>query len=104
MFENMTYDTFQIALKPKVQGSRNLHELLPLDMDFFILLSSATGVLGNRSQVNYAVGNTYQDALARHRVSKGLPVATIDLGTVLSVGYVAETNIRRGWRSTLAQS
>lgn len=94
MFENMTYETFKIAIKPKVQGSRNLHDLLPLNMDFFLLLSSATGVLGNRSQANYAAGNTYQDALARHRVSKGLPAATIDLGTVLSVGYVAENKDR----------
>ena len=94
MFENMSYDAFQTALKPKVQGSWNLHELLPRDMDFFILLSSATGVLGNRSQANYAAGNTYQDALARHRHSLALPAATIDLGTVLSVGYVAENRER----------
>lgn len=90
MFENMTYDTFQTAVKPKVQGSWNLHELLPLDMDFFVLLSSATGIIGNRSQANYAAGNTYQDALAQYRLSIGLPAASIDLGTVLSVGYVAE--------------
>jgi NAD(P)-dependent dehydrogenase (short-subunit alcohol dehydrogenase family) len=90
MFENMSYEAFRTAVKPKVQGSWNLHELLPRDMSFFILLSSATGVLGNRSQANYAAGNTYQDALARYRHTLGLPAATIDLGTVLSVGYVAE--------------
>jgi acyl carrier protein len=90
MFENMAHETFQLAVKPKVQGSWNLHELLPRDMDFFILLSSATGVLGNRSQANYAAGNTYQDFLAQYRRSIGLPASTIDLGTVLSVGYVAE--------------
>jgi hypothetical protein len=94
MFENMTYETFQTAVKPKVQGSRNLHEILPLAVDFFILFSSATGILGNRSQANYTAGNTYQDALAHHRLSKGLPAATIDLGTVLSVGYVAENKDR----------
>lgn len=46
MFENMSYEAFQTAVRPKVQGSWNLHELLPRDMSFFILLSSATGVLG----------------------------------------------------------
>ncbi|WPH00651.1 iterative type I polyketide synthase [Acrodontium crateriforme] len=90
MFENMPYETFQTAVKPKVQGSWNLHDLLPKDMDHFIMLSSATGVLGNRGQVNYAAGNTYQDMLAYHRRSLGLPASTIDLGTILSVGYVAE--------------
>lgn len=94
MFENMSYDTFEASVKPKVQGSWNLHELLPANIDFFVLLSSATGILGNRSQANYAAGNTYQDALARHRISKGLPAAVIDLGTVMSVGYVAENKER----------
>lgn len=94
MFENMDFETFTLATKPKVQGSRNLHEILPRDLDHFIMLSSATGILGNRSQANYAAGNTYQDALARHRRSEGLVASTLDLGTVLSVGYVAE-NLER---------
>lgn len=90
MFENMSYDDFQTAVLPKVQGSWNLHEYLPRTMDFFVMLSSATGILGNRSQANYAAGNTYQDCLARYRISQNLPATSIDLGTVLSVGYVAE--------------
>ncbi|KAI5460920.1 hypothetical protein BGZ63DRAFT_445899 [Mariannaea sp. PMI_226] len=94
MFENMTYDNFVAALRPKFQGSWNLHELLPKDMEFFLLLSSATGVLGNRSQANYAAGNTYQDALAQYRHSINLPATSIDLGSILSVGYVAENKNR----------
>lgn len=94
MFENMTFEDFQLAVKPKVQGSLNLHELLPRDLDFFVMLSSATGVLGNRAQGNYAAGNTFQDALAHHRRSIGLPASTLDLGQVLSVGYVAENRDR----------
>lgn len=94
MFENMPHEAFQVAVKPKVQGSRNLHDLLPKDMDFFILESSGTGILGNRSQANYAAGNTYQDFLAHHRRSQGLPASSIDLVQVLSVGYVAEHSER----------
>ena len=102
MFENMTYEQFDAALKPKFQGSWNLHELLPMDMDFFLLLSSATGMLGNRSQANYAAGNTYQDALATHRHSLGLPATSIDLGSILSVGYVAENKNRLKTISTIS--
>ena len=58
------------------------------------MLSSATGILGNRSQGNYAAGNTYQDMLARHRRSLGLSASTLDLGTVLSVGYAAKNRHR----------
>lgn len=94
MFENMTYENFQAALKPKFQDSWNLHKLFSTSMDFFLLLSSAKGTLGNRSQANYAAGNTYQDALAIHRHSLGLPATSIDLGSILSVGYVAENKSR----------
>ncbi|KAL9122567.1 MAG: hypothetical protein Q9187_000881 [Circinaria calcarea] len=94
MFENMTYPMLQTAVRPKVQGSWNLHELLPKGLDFFVMLSSATGILGNRSQANYAAGNTFQDMLAEHRRSLGLAGSTIDLGTVLAVGYVAKNRHR----------
>lgn len=102
MFENMSYDDFEAAIRPKVQGSWNLHECLPATMDFFLLLSSATGILGNRAQANYASGGTYQDALARHRMSNGLPAASVDLGAVLSVGYVAENKERTNMTKHLA--
>lgn len=102
MFENMKYEEFDLAVKPKVHGSWNLHELLPRDMDFFIMLSSATGVLGNRAQGNYAAGNTYQDWLAHHRRSLGLPASTLDLGQVLSVGYVHENRERAAVAKHLA--
>lgn len=59
-------------------------------MDFFVLLSSASGVVGNRGQSNYCAGNTYQDALARHRVAFGQPGVAVDLGMILSVGFAAE--------------
>lgn len=60
-------------------------------LDFFIMLSSMTGVAGNSSQANYAAGGSFQDALARHRAAQGLPAVSLDLGMVRSVGYVAET-------------
>lgn len=53
------------------------------------MLSSLVGTLGNVSQSNYAAGNTFQDALARHRNMNGLPGVTIDLGAVSEVGWVA---------------
>lgn len=92
IFENMSFEDFQAAIKPKVQGSWNLHALLPRDLDFFILLSSGAGVTGNRGQANYCIGNTYQDALAQYRVSKGLKGITLDLGMILSVGFAAEND------------
>ncbi|ORY08585.1 hypothetical protein BCR34DRAFT_603445 [Clohesyomyces aquaticus] len=90
MFRNMTLDQWDDTIKPKIQGSWNLHELLPKDLDFFIMLSSIAGVLGSAGQSNYAFGSAYQDALARHRNAIGQKGVSIDLGLVGSVGYVAD--------------
>ncbi|OGM44452.1 hypothetical protein ABOM_006955 [Aspergillus bombycis] len=90
-FENMTYNEWRTSIKSKVNGSWNLHSILPSkDLQFFVMLSSVAGVVGNRSQANYNAGNTFQDALARHRISRGLPGASVDLGAVVSVGFMAE--------------
>ncbi|KAF2194360.1 putative polyketide synthase [Zopfia rhizophila CBS 207.26] len=93
LLEQMTIDAWKTAILPKVNGTWNLHSQFPQasDLDFFVILSSNVGTLGNASQSNYAAGGTYQDALARWRVNRGLPCVSIDLPAVKSVGYVAET-------------
>jgi hypothetical protein len=86
----MTADEFNAAVRPKMQGSWNLHGQFN-DVDFFIMLSSLIGVMGGPGQANYAAGGTYQDALAGYRRAKGLPAVSIDLGMVKNVGIVANT-------------
>lgn len=88
ILELLTYEQWQRGVLPKVAGSLNLHKYLP-DVSFFIMLSSNVGVVGHASQANYAAGNTFQDALARHRNANGLAAVAIDLGVVGSVGFVA---------------
>jgi acyl carrier protein len=74
-----------------VQGTWNLHDQLSkTDLDFFILLSSASGVIGNRAQAAYSGASTYLDAFALYRQQLNLPAISLDLGVVLGVGYVAE--------------
>lgn len=87
----MTLDAWLTATRPKVHGSLNLNnQFSSPDVDFFIKLSSLSGVTGFVSQSNYAAGNIFQDALARHRVCSGLQAASIDIGIVDSVGYLIE--------------
>lgn len=52
----MTADHVRKTVGPKVHGTWNLHELLPRDMDFFVMLSSLAGVMGHRGQGNYGCG------------------------------------------------
>jgi acyl carrier protein len=86
----MTLTQWQQTSSSKVESSWNLHTLLP-DLDFFILLSSVSGVVGNPGQSNYAAGCAFQDALARHRSQHGQKAVSIDLGVMRSIGVVAET-------------
>lgn len=86
----MTLDDWIAATKSKVQGSWNLHTLLPPKMDFFILASSMTGIVGQATQINYAAGNTFQDALAKYRISIGERAVSLNLGVIgTGVGLLA---------------
>ncbi|KAI8935085.1 hypothetical protein NX059_007680 [Plenodomus lindquistii] len=86
----MTASGFHTAMDPKTLGSWNLHSLLPPDLDFFILLSSFCGIIGNRGQANYSAGNTYEDALARHRVANGQKAVSVDLALIAEAGWANE--------------
>lgn len=86
----MSYSDFGIAVEPKVAGTYNLHTLLPQDLDFFVCLSSISGIMGVSGQSNYGAGNSYQDALMHRRIAVGQKAVSLDLGVILSVGYVAE--------------
>lgn len=88
----MTFEQMTAAIRPKVQATRNLHEYLPKDLDFFVMLSSLTGIAGIRGQGNYAAGNTYQDAFAHYRAGQNLRATSIDLGMVVGVGFIAEND------------
>jgi hypothetical protein len=86
----MNYDTWSASLKPKLHGSWNLHEQLPADLDFFVLLSSVAGVIGSQGQSNYAAGNTFQDALARYRVACGQRSVSLNFSMMAGHGYAVE--------------
>ncbi|KAL7629709.1 hypothetical protein AAE478_001232 [Parahypoxylon ruwenzoriense] len=91
IFDNMTHTQWEQTIMSKVNTSWNLHALLPKDLDFFVLLSSISGVIGNPGQANYAAGCTFQDALAQFRVRNRLNATSVDLGVVRAVGVIAES-------------
>ena len=90
LFERMTHEQWTTSLRPKVQGTWNLHNSIPHNLDFFITLSSFAALFGNRSQSNYAAAGAYQDALAHYRRARGLKAVTVDLGVMRDVGVIAE--------------
>lgn len=88
----MTHAQWSRAVQAKVKASWNLHQLLPQNMDFFVLLSSLGGIYGSPGQSNYAAGCTFQDALARSRSAAGhRGSVSIDIGWMRTIGVIAET-------------
>jgi len=90
----MTHDDYHTAIHAKVAGTWNLHhaslEEQKEHLDFFTMLSSISGVVGNKGQANYAAANTFLDAFASYRLASGLNANSVDLGVIEDVGYVAE--------------
>ncbi|MFJ7217951.1 SDR family NAD(P)-dependent oxidoreductase [Amycolatopsis sp. NPDC098790] len=76
-----TAEKFGRVWHPKVTGSLNLHEAVRgRALDWFVVFSSMTAMLGNAGQVNYAAAGAWVDAFARWRDDQGLPTLSVDWG------------------------
>jgi len=93
IFTSMTVQEFHQVINCKVQGTWNLHTAAleaSCTLDFFTLLSSISGVVGQKGQANYAAANVFLDAFSLYRRSLGLASTTVDLGVIEDVGYISE--------------
>ncbi|KAI1374100.1 hypothetical protein F4677DRAFT_427124 [Hypoxylon crocopeplum] len=90
---DMPFKDWADTVDTKVLGTWNLHAVLEeerqKDVDFFLLFSSYSGLVGHWGQANYAAANTFLDAFTQYRHSKGLTSATVDVGVMEDIGYVS---------------
>ncbi|KAL0937741.1 polyketide synthase (beta-ketoacyl synthase domain-containing protein) [Colletotrichum truncatum] len=89
IFEKMAHADWTTAFGPKAVGAFNLVDVFGSghlsSPPWFLFLSSASGIIGNRSQGNYAAANAVQDALAK---SGRITACSLDLGPVLEAGML----------------
>ncbi|MGK5445797.1 type I polyketide synthase [Micromonospora sp. URMC 105] len=97
---NLTPQRLDAVLRPKVDAAWHLHELTRRwDLSAFVVYSSVAGLLGTAGQANYAAGNTFLDALIRHRRAQGMPGTSLAWGlweqTSGLTDHLAEVDLKR---------
>ncbi|WP_165644411.1 beta-ketoacyl reductase, partial [Oharaeibacter diazotrophicus] len=90
LFHNLDAKRIEAVMAPKIAGAATLDRLSRgLDLDLFVLYSSATTLIGNPGQAAYVAANAYLEGLARARRAAGLPALAIAWGAIGDAGYLA---------------
>jgi NAD(P)-dependent dehydrogenase (short-subunit alcohol dehydrogenase family)/acyl carrier protein len=90
LIANMDHAGLASVLAPKVRGAELLDRLTADDpLDYFVLYSSATTLVGNPGQANYVAANGYLEGLARRRRAQGRPALAVAWGAISDAGYLA---------------
>jgi NAD(P)-dependent dehydrogenase (short-subunit alcohol dehydrogenase family)/acyl carrier protein len=100
VIEGQSWSRLAAVLAPKVQGTWNLHAATKsLELDFFVLYSSAASLLGSPGQSSYAAANAFMDGLAHQRRAEGLPATVVNWGPWAGAGMAVREGGRR-WQAT----
>ena len=79
--ESLTPSQTRAALAAKVSGAWHLHELTEaLELDAFVMFSSAAATFGTAGQGAYAAANAFLDSLAAYRRARDLAGTSIAWG------------------------
>ncbi|MEM9274070.1 MAG: SDR family NAD(P)-dependent oxidoreductase [Cyanobacteria bacterium P01_F01_bin.143] len=88
--KDIDLNSWSDVLRPKVQGAWILHQLTQhIQLDFFVLLSSAASIWGSQGLGHYAAANHFLDALAHHRQALGLKALSINWARLSERGMVS---------------
>ena len=105
LLTNLDEERFHRVLAPKVAGAENLDRLVRgHSLDYFIMFSSISTLIGNPGQANYVAANAYMEGLARRRRQQGLAALAVGWGPISDVGVIARNKRLRGVAGKLADS
>ena len=90
LMQNLSEARFTSVVDVKAKGADNLDKATREDkLDYFLLFSSATTLVGNPGQANYVAANGFLEGLARKRRGEGLPALAVAFGAISDRGYLA---------------
>ena len=96
LVSSLTQQKLDAVMRSKTDAAWALHELtLDLDLDLFVLFSSAAATFGAAGQGNYAAGNAFLDALAARRCASGLSALSLAWGAWMA-GEGIGRNLSKG--------
>jgi len=98
MIQLKTHEKAAEVIDPKVMGAEVLGELLIDEgLDFFVLCSSRSAILGGFGQVDYCAANAFLDAFAFDFAARaGAPAVSINWDGWQEVGMLVKTAARYG--------
>ncbi|TYO84854.1 type I polyketide synthase [Oceanicella actignis] len=89
LLANQETERVRRVLRPKIAGARNADLLTRgLELDMFVVFSSATTLIGNPGQAAYVAANAYLEALMAERRRAGLPGLAMAWGAISDAGYL----------------
>ncbi len=89
-----TQDIASKVLAPKTRGTIVLQQVFQnINLDFLVLCSSTSSILGEFGQVDYCAANAFLDVYANNAYKSGLLTVSIDWDTWQEVGMAVETVI-----------
>ncbi|WP_394829001.1 SDR family NAD(P)-dependent oxidoreductase [Pendulispora albinea] len=91
LIQRATPEGAAAVLAPKIEGTLRLDAALDGEpVDFFVVFSSLTTVVGRFGQIDYTAANAFLDAFAQARMARtGRSTTAIDWGAWESVGMAA---------------
>lgn len=91
---NKNMNTFRDVIRPKIDGTVVLDALTKGEtLDFFILFSSMTSLLGGPGQSDYTAANAFLDAYATYLRKKGIPALTVNWPGWSEVGMAVDYQV-----------
>lgn len=92
LIQSLSNDQIEKSLAVKIKGGWNIHNYCcknKVNLDFFVVFSSISSVVGNLGQSNYCTGNAALEGLIHYRRKQGLVGTVLNLAGVYDVGAVS---------------